>query len=92
MRTGPVCHVDDPYTDHTRYDKQKSPNAGRKGDPGGPEYSQLKVVNGKPELMNKDGKPGTPAARTTSSRTRVSRSMTRASSPATKSRRTRATR
>ena len=58
MRTGPVGHVDDQYTDHTRYDKQKSPNAGRKGDPGGPEYSQLKVVDGKPELMNKDGKPG----------------------------------
>lgn len=58
MRTGPVGHVDDQYTDHTRYDAQKSPNAGRKGDPGGPEYSNLKVVNGKPELMNKDGKPG----------------------------------
>ena len=33
MRTGPVGHVDDQYTDHTRYSKQKSPNAGRKGDP-----------------------------------------------------------
>jgi len=57
-RTAPLGHVDDQYCDDTRYDKAKSPNAGRKSDPGGPEYSNLKVVDGRPELMNKDGKPG----------------------------------
>jgi hypothetical protein len=55
-RTAPVGYVDDQYCDDTRYDAQKSPNAGRKSDPGGPEYGNLKVVNGRPEFMNKDGK------------------------------------
>ena len=55
MRTLPLGKVDDQYLDHTRYDKDKSPNAGRKSDPGGPEYENIKVVNGKPEFMNKDG-------------------------------------
>jgi Ethylbenzene dehydrogenase len=55
-RTAPLGNVDDQYTDDTRYDKQKSPNAGRKSDPGGPEYGNMKIVNGKPEFMNKDGK------------------------------------
>ena len=57
-RTAPLGFVDDQYTDHTRYDAKASPNAGRKSDPGGPEYANLKVVNGRPEFMNKDGKPG----------------------------------
>lgn len=57
MRTLPYGKVDDQYVDHTRYDKQKSPNAGRKGDPGGPEYTNINVVNGKPEFMNADGRP-----------------------------------
>jgi Ethylbenzene dehydrogenase len=57
-RTGPLGYVDDQYCDDTRYDAQKSPNAGRKSDPGGPEYSNLKVVSGKPEFMNPDAKPG----------------------------------
>lgn len=56
-RTAPLGHVDDQYVDWTRYDPKASPNAGRKSDPGGPEYSNLKLVNGKPELMNKDAKP-----------------------------------
>jgi hypothetical protein len=55
-RTGPLGYVDDQYCDDTRYDEKKSPNAGRKSDPGGPEYANLKIVNGKPEFMNKDGK------------------------------------
>ena len=38
------------------FDATKSPNAGRKSDPGGAEYANLKVVNGRPEFMNKDGK------------------------------------
>lgn len=55
-RTAPLGNVDDQYTDHTRYDAQKTPNAGRKSDPGGPEYAAMKVVNGKPEFMNRDAK------------------------------------
>jgi hypothetical protein len=55
-RTGPLGFVDDQYADNTRYDPKASPNAGRKSDPGGPEYANMKVVNGKPEFMNKDGK------------------------------------
>lgn len=57
QRTAPLGHVDDQYLDHTRYDPQKSPAAGRKSDPGGPEYKGFGLVNGKPEFMNKDGKP-----------------------------------
>jgi hypothetical protein len=56
MRTGPLGYVDDQYTDHTRFSPQ-TPNAGRKGDPGGPEYTGFGLVNGKPQWMNKDGKP-----------------------------------
>ncbi|HET9820961.1 MAG TPA: ethylbenzene dehydrogenase-related protein [Burkholderiaceae bacterium] len=56
MRTAPMGFVDDQYTDHTRYDAQKSPNAGRKGDPGGAEYNAFPLENGKPKFMNKDGK------------------------------------
>jgi hypothetical protein len=33
VRTGPVGQVDDQYVDGTRYDKEKSPEAGRKSDP-----------------------------------------------------------
>jgi hypothetical protein len=55
-RNGVFGFVDDQYVDNTRYDAQKSPNAGRKGDPGGPDYKGFNLVNGKPELMNKDGK------------------------------------
>lgn len=32
VRTGPVGQIDDQYLDHTRYDKEKSPEAGRKSD------------------------------------------------------------
>ncbi len=55
-RTAPMGHVDDQYADHTRYDPQKSPSAGRKSDPGGPEYAGFPLENGKPKFMNKDGK------------------------------------
>ncbi len=55
-RNGVWGFVDDQYVDNTRYDKDKSPNAGRKGDPGGPDYKAFSLVNGKPEFMNKDGK------------------------------------
>ncbi len=33
VRTGPVGQVDDQYVDSTPYDKEKAPEAGRKGDP-----------------------------------------------------------
>lgn len=57
-RTAPLGHVDDQYVDHTRYDPKTAPNAGRKSDPGGPlgEYTAIKLVNGKPEFMSRDGK------------------------------------
>jgi hypothetical protein len=55
-RTAPLGNVDDQYCDDTRYDKAKSPSAGRKSDPGGPEYAAMKLVSGKPEFMNRDGK------------------------------------
>jgi len=59
-RSAPWGQVDDQYTDHTRYDAQKSPNAGRKGDPGAPEgdYVNVALVGGKPAFMNRDGKAG----------------------------------
>jgi hypothetical protein len=56
-RTAPLGNVDDQYTDHTRFDAKASPNAGRKSDPGPAEYANIEVVNGKPAVMNKDGKP-----------------------------------
>lgn len=55
-RTAPLGKVDDQYLDHTRYDPKASPNAGRKSDPGGPEYKAFDLVDGKPQFMNKDGK------------------------------------
>jgi hypothetical protein len=58
MRTGPLGKVDDQYLDHTRYDAKNSPNAGRKSDPGGPEYKGFDLVDGKPQFMSRDGKAG----------------------------------
>ena len=57
MRTGPMGHVDDQYVDHTRYDPEKAPGAGRKSDPGACDYKSLKLADGKPPFMNKDAKP-----------------------------------
>jgi len=46
--------TDDQYLDHTRFDKDKSPEAGRKSDAKtGGGYTDMKLVNGKPEFMNK---------------------------------------
>jgi hypothetical protein len=56
-RTAPLGHVDDQYLDHTRWDPKTSPNAGRKSDPGGPEYKGFALVDGKPQFMDKSGKP-----------------------------------
>jgi hypothetical protein len=58
IRTGYIGQLDDGYLDHTRADKEKSPNAGRKTDPktaGG--YTDVKLVDGKPEYMDKSGSP-----------------------------------
>jgi hypothetical protein len=58
IRTGYIGQLDDGYLDHTRADKEKSPNAGRKTDhkvAGG--YADVKLVNGKPEFMDKTGLP-----------------------------------
>lgn len=58
VRTGHLGQADDSYLDHTRYDAAKEKNAGRKLDPKtGGGYEDVKLVNGKPEFMNKDGKP-----------------------------------
>jgi hypothetical protein len=49
---------DNQYVDHTRFDKEKAPEAGRKSDPKtGGGYTDIKLVNGKPEFMAKDAKP-----------------------------------
>ena len=56
---GPWGLVDDQYLDATRYDAEKSRNAGRKNEPGGPEYKGFGLANGKPEFMNKDAKAAT---------------------------------
>lgn len=58
VRTAPVGQLDDGYLDHTRFDPEKAKSAGRKLDPKtGGGYEDVKLVNGKPEFMNKDGKP-----------------------------------
>jgi hypothetical protein len=58
-RTIPWGFIDDQYVDHTRYDPKTSPNAGRKSDPGtaAGEYTAIPLVDGKPQFMNRDGKP-----------------------------------
>jgi hypothetical protein len=58
VRTGSIGQVDDQYVDHTRYDKEKSPEAGRKSDAKtGGGYADIKLVDGKPEFMHKSGNP-----------------------------------
>jgi hypothetical protein len=57
VRGGYIGQTDDQYVDNTRYDKEKSPEAGRKSDPkAGGGYADVKLVAGKPEFMAKDGK------------------------------------
>lgn len=57
VRTIPVGQVDDQYLDHTRYDRKKSPGAGRKGDPKtGGGYANIALKNGRPEFMDKNGR------------------------------------
>ncbi|MBL8590964.1 MAG: hypothetical protein JNK46_20700 [Methylobacteriaceae bacterium] len=57
VRGGFLGQIDNQYLDSTRYDKEKSPEAGRKSDKNtGGGYKDIKLVDGKPEFMNKDGK------------------------------------
>ena len=58
IRTGYIGQVDDQYLDHTRYDKDKALEAGRKATRStGGGYTDIKLVNGKPEFMHKNGTP-----------------------------------
>jgi hypothetical protein len=58
IRTGYIGQTDDQFLDSTRYDKEKSPEAGRKSDARtGGGYADIKLVNGKPEFMHKSGTP-----------------------------------
>lgn len=58
VRTGSIGQVDNQYLDNTRFDADKAPEAGRKSDAKtGGGYDDVKLVNGKPEFMNKDAKP-----------------------------------
>ena len=58
VRGGYIGQTDDQYVDDTRYDKDKSPDAGRKSDPKtGGGYADVKLVAGKPEFMSRDAKP-----------------------------------
>jgi ethylbenzene dehydrogenase len=58
VRGGYIGQTDDQYVDHTTYDKEKSPEAGRKSDPkAGGGYADVKLVSGKPEFMSRDAKP-----------------------------------
>jgi len=58
IRTIPTGKSDDQYVDHARFDKDKMANAGRHGDPKtGGGYTNIKLVNGKPEFMNKNAIP-----------------------------------
>ncbi len=58
IRTGYIGQADDQYLDHTRYNKDTAPEAGRKSDPkAGGGYEDIKLINGKPEFMHKSGIP-----------------------------------
>ena len=57
MRTGPLGKVDDQYLDHTRYDAKRVAQRRPQERPGRPRVQGLRPVDGKPEFMNKDGKP-----------------------------------
>jgi len=57
VRGAVIGQVDDQYLDHTRFHPETAKGAGRKSDPKtGGGYEDIKLVNGKPEFMNKDGK------------------------------------
>ncbi len=56
VRGGFLGQIDNQYLDSTRFDPQKAPEAGRKSDAKtGGGYVDIKLVDGKPEFMNKSG-------------------------------------
>jgi len=62
VRTGPVGQIDDQYVDSTRYDKDKSPDAGRKSDPksGGGYVDNVSDDKKGPKFGAKGNKPAPP--------------------------------
>ncbi|MGQ9630548.1 MAG: ethylbenzene dehydrogenase-related protein [bacterium] len=62
VRTGPVGQIDDQYVDHTRYDKDKAPEAGRHGDPktGGGYYNNRTDDGRGPKFAMPGNKPAPP--------------------------------
>ncbi|TAJ98386.1 ethylbenzene dehydrogenase [bacterium] len=62
VRTGPVGQMDDQYLDSTRYDKDKSPEAGRKSDPktGGGYVDNVSDDKKTPKFGAKGNKPAPP--------------------------------
>ncbi len=62
IRTGPVGQIDDQYLDSTRYDKDKSPEAGRKSDPktGGGYSDNINETKNGPKWAAKGNKPAPP--------------------------------
>jgi len=62
VRTGPVGQMDDQYVDSTRYDKDKSPDAGRKSDPktAGGYNDNINEAKSGPKWAAKGNKPAPP--------------------------------
>jgi hypothetical protein len=62
VRTAPVGQIDDQYVDHTRYDKDKAPEAGRKSDPktGGGYVDNVSDDKKGPKFGLKGNKPAPP--------------------------------
>jgi hypothetical protein len=62
VRTGYTGQIDDQYVDNTRYDKEKSPNAGRKSDPktGGGYTDNVSDDKKGPKFALKGNKPAPP--------------------------------
>jgi len=62
VRTGPVGQIDDQYVDSTRYDKDKSPEAGRKSDPktAGGYVDNVSDDKKSPKFAAKGNKPAPP--------------------------------
>ncbi|MBI4609251.1 MAG: ethylbenzene dehydrogenase [Candidatus Rokubacteria bacterium] len=62
VRTGYTGQIDDQYVDNTRYDKEKTPNAGRKSDPktGGGYVDNVSDDRKGPKFALKGNKPAPP--------------------------------
>lgn len=60
VRTNPVGYIDDQYVDATRYDPAKSPDAGRKSDPGAGGYTDNVNANKTAPAFTADDQPAPP--------------------------------